>query len=76
LAAFSASENGVLVYWTGALETRELVWLDRAGKRLGVIGKPDRIIVESPRWTGKELSSAALPFPMPLGAPWTSGHTT
>jgi len=39
--AFSVSENGVLVYRSGgAVSNRELVWLDRAGKRLGAVGKP------------------------------------
>jgi Tol biopolymer transport system component/predicted Ser/Thr protein kinase len=38
--AFSASDGGVLAYGTGALVNRELVWLDRTGKRLGPIGKP------------------------------------
>ena len=37
-AAISASENGVLTYRT-RVET-ELVWLDRQGKRLGVVGEP------------------------------------
>jgi Tol biopolymer transport system component len=39
--AFSVSENGLLVYRSGgAASDRELVWMDRAGKRLGVVGKP------------------------------------
>jgi Tol biopolymer transport system component len=39
--AFSVSENGTLVYRSGdAFSDRELVWMDRAGKRLGAIGKP------------------------------------
>jgi serine/threonine protein kinase/Tol biopolymer transport system component len=39
--AFSVSENGTLVYRSGdAVSDRELVWMDRAGKRLGAIGKP------------------------------------
>jgi Tol biopolymer transport system component len=39
--AFTVSENGTLVYRAGdAVTDRELVWMDRAGKRLGVIGKP------------------------------------
>jgi eukaryotic-like serine/threonine-protein kinase len=42
-AAFSASDSGVLAYWRGGYDMRELVLLDRSGKRLGVIGKPDRI---------------------------------
>ena len=39
--AFSISENGALVYRSGgAASGRELVWMDRAGKRLGAVGKP------------------------------------
>ena len=39
--AFSVSENGVLVYRSeGEASDRELVWMDRAGKRLGAFGKP------------------------------------
>jgi serine/threonine protein kinase/Tol biopolymer transport system component len=39
--AFSVSENGALVYRSGgAASGRELVWMDRAGKRLGAVGKP------------------------------------
>ena len=38
--AFSVSENGALVYRSGgAASGRELVWMDRAGKRLGTVGK-------------------------------------
>jgi dipeptidyl aminopeptidase/acylaminoacyl peptidase len=39
--AFSVSENGMLVYRSGgAAANRELVWMDRTGKRLGTLGKP------------------------------------
>jgi Tol biopolymer transport system component len=40
--AFSVSENGALVYRSGggAASDREFVWMDRAGKRLGAVGKP------------------------------------
>jgi len=39
--AFSVSENGMLVFRSGrANASRELVWMDRTGKRLGVLGKP------------------------------------
>jgi len=41
--AFSASYDGGLAYWSGALEDRELVWMDRAGKRVGAIVKPGAI---------------------------------
>ncbi len=39
-AEFSVSENGILVYNSGnSAVARELVWLDRSGKRLGSVGK-------------------------------------
>jgi len=39
-ANFSASDNGALVYQTGvARGDRELVWIDRSGKRLGPVSK-------------------------------------
>jgi Tol biopolymer transport system component len=38
---FSASANGVLVYRPGSVVSeRQLVWFDRAGKQLGVLGNP------------------------------------
>ncbi len=40
-AAFSVSDRGVLAYRTGDITTnRELVWVDRSGKRLGTATKP------------------------------------
>ena len=40
-AAFSVSDRGVLVYRTGDVTTnRELVWVDRSGKRLSTATKP------------------------------------
>lgn len=37
--SFSVSEKGVLAYWTGG--DKQVAWVDRAGKRLGVPGPPD-----------------------------------
>jgi serine/threonine protein kinase/Tol biopolymer transport system component len=39
LGLFSASQTGMLAYFTGAAE-RQLTWLDRAGKPLGTVGQP------------------------------------
>ncbi len=39
---FSVSGTGTLVYGDGASSERQLSWIDRAGKRLGGVGKPDR----------------------------------
>ncbi len=38
VSAFSAASSGVLVYQAGGQETRNHVWLDRTGRRLGVLG--------------------------------------
>jgi Tol biopolymer transport system component len=40
VAAFSASRNGVLAYRPGDPLLTELIWSDRAGKRLGAVGPP------------------------------------
>jgi Tol biopolymer transport system component len=37
---FSVSENGTLVYWNGSPLSRQLVWFDRVGKQLNVVGPP------------------------------------
>ena len=40
---FSASENGVLAYQKGTASTdSQLVWVDRRGKQIGVLGEPAR----------------------------------
>src|SRR4030095_6660442 len=39
-ATFSVSENGVLVMRTGGLYNNQLIWFDRAGKRLGALTAP------------------------------------
>ena len=36
---FSASENGVLVYHSGAAGKTQFTWVDRAGKELGTVGE-------------------------------------
>jgi serine/threonine protein kinase len=39
-SGFTASASGVLVYERGANQNRELVWLDRSGKRLQTVSRP------------------------------------
>jgi serine/threonine protein kinase len=39
-AAFSASNNGELVYAAGSAAARQLTWFDRSGKRIGSLGEP------------------------------------
>ena len=49
-SAFSIANTMALAYRsTGGAERRQLVWLDRAGKRLGAIGAPDDSSMASPR---------------------------
>ena len=55
-AMFSASENGLLAYLEGANSaSRELIWLDRNGKKVGEVAGPDAYV--SPRVSpdGKKL---------------------
>jgi Tol biopolymer transport system component len=37
---FSASDNGVIAYKAGVVLSNQLVWTDRSGRRLGVVGEP------------------------------------
>jgi len=39
-AGFSVSENGVLTYQSGGRINRQLIWYDRSGKQLSVLGEP------------------------------------
>ncbi len=49
-SAFSIANTMALAYRsTGGAERRQLVWVDRAGKRLGAIGAPDDNSMASPR---------------------------
>jgi Tol biopolymer transport system component len=43
LGAFSVAANGTLIFRVGGPADRELVWVDRAGKRLAVVGRPGAI---------------------------------
>jgi Tol biopolymer transport system component/tRNA A-37 threonylcarbamoyl transferase component Bud32 len=40
LGLFSASQNGVLVFRTGAGAGSQLVWMDAAGKQIGTVSEP------------------------------------
>ena len=37
---FSVSDNGVLVYHSGAAGKTQFTWIDRTGKELGIVGEP------------------------------------
>ena len=48
-AAIAASSNGIVVYRTGASDQhRQLVWIDRQGRRGESIGEPDRAVPLNP----------------------------
>jgi len=62
-AAFSISENGILVYHpTPALQGAELVWFDRSGRKLGTVMKRDR-------YGGLRLSLDAQHLAAEVGGP-------
>jgi eukaryotic-like serine/threonine-protein kinase len=56
----SVSGNGVMVFLSGGLSNRQLVWFDRSGKQLGPLGPPGEYndIVISP--DGKRLAMQRL----------------
>jgi hypothetical protein len=39
-AAYSVSQNGVLVYWSRGFDTTQLTWVDRNGRSAGTVGAP------------------------------------
>jgi predicted Ser/Thr protein kinase len=45
---FSVSASGRLTYRTGSPGQHQLVWFDRTGKQLGVVGEPDSAKLQSP----------------------------
>ncbi len=47
-SALSVSATGVVAYRTGAASRRQLSWFDRAGKALGVLGRPDQNSLSTP----------------------------
>ena len=71
-AAFSVSQNGILVAQTGtALADRELLWYDREGKPTGSIGGPSLYSQLKLSADGKRLVAAI--FDLQAGSPdiWT-----
>jgi hypothetical protein len=56
---FSASENGVLVYISGAAagEYTQLTWFNRSGKVTGTVGAPDRL-----NWPAISMDGATVAF--------------
>ena len=57
--AFASSASGIVAYISGTgLQDRELVWLDRAGRRLGAVPKTGQIIELQASPDGKTLAIA------------------
>jgi Tol biopolymer transport system component len=46
--AFSVSDAGLAAYRSGSASQRQLVWFDRSGKTLGVLGAPDTNSLSAP----------------------------
>jgi hypothetical protein len=61
-AAFSVSENGVLVYApAGTGSNTELTWMDRRGKVVGTLGDPQEYLVPSISPDGKRVAVGIKP---------------
>ena len=61
-SAFSSSDTGVMAYRTGIAAQRELVWLDRSGKQLGILWPRDDASLAGPMLTrdGKRVAVTRL----------------
>lgn len=59
-ASVSVSDTGVMSYWVGTVSQRQLIWFDRSGKQLKVVGPPGEVndIVLSP--DGKRVAMQRL----------------
>ena len=53
---FTLSRNGTLVYDVGAFVQYQLVWRDRAGRKLGTVGEPDAVGFPALSKDGKRLA--------------------
>jgi eukaryotic-like serine/threonine-protein kinase len=67
--AFSSAADGTLAFWSGSESAdRELMWMDRTGKRLGAAGKVESYIVNaSPRLSPDEKTVAVAVGLNPAG---------
>jgi eukaryotic-like serine/threonine-protein kinase len=61
--AFSVSQNGVLVYQLGASAGTRLLWLDRSGKRIALVGESasyrDLQLTADEKWASATIASNA-----------------
>ena len=55
--AFSVSERGALVFWSGQfLPVTQLTWFSRTGRRLGTVGEPGAYVGFEPSPTGRQAA--------------------
>jgi len=61
-SAFSSSDTGVMAYRTGIAAQRQLVWLERSGKQLGILWPRDDASLAGPMLTrdGKRVAVTRL----------------
>ena len=74
LAPISVSATGVLVYQGVGQPTRQLVWMDRAGKQIAAAGEPGD--VGSAAGFRRTETAPSSPRPAPTARPRTSGCST
>jgi eukaryotic-like serine/threonine-protein kinase len=56
--AFSVSADGSVAYRSAGAARRQLIWFDRAGKKLGVAGEPDSVSMNAPELSPDEHRTA------------------
>jgi serine/threonine protein kinase/Tol biopolymer transport system component len=56
---FSVSDNGVLAYQTGSIQS-QLVWFDRTGKKLQTVGEPDTYAAIALSADGQRVAAGML----------------
>jgi eukaryotic-like serine/threonine-protein kinase len=69
--AFSVSETGALVHRSGGATGRRLLWVDRTGKELGVLGPPDESALAGPELAPNGRSVALYRNPEQNVDVWT-----
>lgn len=57
---FSASQNGLLIYASGAVRDEQLTWFDRSGRVLGTVGEPAIMEVPTVSPDGNTVASDQL----------------
>jgi Tol biopolymer transport system component/predicted Ser/Thr protein kinase len=70
-AAYAVSQNGVLVYRPQISYKSQLQWVDRAGRRTGVVGEPDFYQFAHLSPDGRRIVAARIDILTHLGDIWT-----